>query len=98
MSNSNLDDCMDSVIEPPECQDLPLSRSHAEKIDFYNSQTFKILEEARRERSKPSTHVPVDFNRVWCPVYSKVRPEWLCDKECEADDKSVLDEDWSSDE
>ena len=63
------------------------------RIERYNSPEFKQAEKARREASQPTTHVPVDFNRVWCPVYSKVRPEWLCASE-HGDYHEVLDEEW----
>lgn len=68
------------------------------RLSYYNSEEFKQAEKARREASQPTTHVPVDFNRVWCPVYSKVRPEWLCVNECEADEHEILDDEWEDED
>lgn len=52
-----------------------------DRIEYYNSPEFKESEAIRREAAKPKTHVPVDFSRCYCPVYDKIRPEWLCSQE-----------------
>lgn len=61
------------------------------KQEFFSSKEFKEAEKERRESLKPKEHEVRGFNRVWCPIYEKVRPEWLCANECGADVHEVLD-------
>ena len=61
------------------------------KLVFFNSLDFKRREKQRMERSKPTEHTAVDFARVYCPEYDKVRPQWLCEQE-HGDVHEVLDE------
>lgn len=58
---------------------------------FFTSPEFKQAEKERVESARPKEHEYVDFSRVYCPVYDKIRPGWLCESE-HGDNKG---EDWS---
>lgn len=51
------------------------------KIIYFESKEFKEDEKLRMAANKPKEHYPIGFNRTYCPIYDKIRPEWLCANE-----------------
>lgn len=64
--------------EKEEEERLERFRQAQDRIEFENSHQFREDQKIWREAHKSKEHEVVGFNRVWCPVYDKIRPEWLC--------------------
>lgn len=77
--------------EQEESERLSRFREQQKRIEFPNTKEFKESQAIWSEAHKPREHEVVDFNRVYCPVYDRVRPEWLCSNEHDGDFKEVID-------